>query len=121
MLKAACAGVDTACMATKAPNLPALKPDRLTIWPVDDDRFGADVLYHGRGAYQRAAEADRALGAAGIPGTFRQAADGAWGVRLGPLERELMLQLIDGVVGGPRKQSRIRTGATPQRRPARAR
>ena len=121
MLKAARTGVDTACMAPKAPKLPALKPDRLTIWPVDDDQFGADVLYHGRGAYQRAADVDRALDTAGMPATFRQDADGAWGVRLGPLERDVLLTILDDVVGAPRKRTRSRAGATPQRRPARAR
>lgn len=121
MLKAARTGVDTACMAPKAPRLPALKPDRLTIWPVEDDQFGADVLYHGRGAYQRAADVDRELDAAGVPATFCQAVDGAWGVRIGPIDRELMLAILDDVVGAPRKRARSRAGATPQRRPARAR
>ena len=105
-------------MAPKAPKLPALKPDRVTLWPVDDDRFGADVLYLGRGAYQRASETDRELAAAGIATSFRQDLDGAWCVRLGPLDRALMLALLDEVVGGRRTR---RAAATPRRRPARAR
>lgn len=121
MLKAARTGVDTACMAPKAPKLPALKPDRLTIWPVEDDQFGADVLYHGRGAYQRAADVQRALTTAGIAAAFRQETDGAWGVRLGPLDRDVMLAIVGDVVGAARKRPAARAGATPQRRPARAR
>ena len=105
-------------MAPKAPKLPALKPDRVTLWPVDDDRFGADVLYLGRGAYQRASQTDRELAAAGIVTNFRQDLDGAWAVRLGPLDRALMLALLDEVVGGRRPR---RAAATPRRRPARAR
>jgi len=119
MLKAARAAVDTAPMAPKALSLPALKPDRVTIWPIDDDHFGADVLYLGRGAYQRAVEIDGELTSAGFATTFRQDVDGAWGVRLGPLERRVLLSLLDQVVGGDR--TRPRAAATPQRRPARAR
>ena len=104
-------------MAPSARKLPALKPDRVTIWPAGDDRFGADVLYLGRGAYQRAVQVDHQLTESGLETTFRQDADGAWAVRLGPLERQVMLAILDEVVGRPPR----RRAATPRRQPARAR
>ena len=116
MLKAALRPVDTGPMVPKAQQLLSLKPDRVTIWPVDDDHFGADVLYLGRGAYQRAVEVDGELTAAGFRTTFRQDVDGAWGVRLGPLERRVMLAILDEVVGGAPRRA-----ATRPRQPARAR
>lgn len=88
--------------------LPALKPDRITVWPVDDDHFGVDVLYRGRGAYLRAREVDRELAAAGMATTFRQELDGAWGVRLAALDRPAMLTLLEDVVGGAPRASRPR-------------
>ena len=116
-LKQAAAAVDKVVMASSARKLPALKPDRVTIWPADDDHFGADVLYLGRGAYQRAVQVDRELTESGLATTFRQDADGAWAVRLGPLERRVMLMIIDQVVGrAPRRRA-----ATQRRQPARAR
>ena len=118
LLKLAPGRVDTRRMAPQVPKLPALRPDRVTIWPIDDDHFGADVLYLGRGAYQRAGDIERDLAAAGVAASFRQDVDGAWGVRLGPLERRLLLTLLDQVVGGDRTR---RSATTPQRRPARAR
>jgi len=118
MLKAAPGPVDIGPMAPKAQQLPALDPDRVTIWPIDEDHFGADVLYLGRGAYQRAVEIERALSAAGITASFRQDVDGAWGVRLGPLERRVLLTLLDQVVGGDRTR---RAAPTRQRRAARVR
>lgn len=103
-------------MATKARKLPALKPDRVTIWPVDDDHFGVDVLYRGRGSYARSQEVDRELVAAGMDTTVRQDLDGAWGVRFGPLERAAMLAVLTDIVGGARKPATRR-----RRQPARAR
>lgn len=103
-------------MAARAPKLPALKPDRVTIWPVDDEHFGVDVLYRGRGAYLRARQVDEELLAAGMATSFRQEHDGAWGVRFGPLERAAMLAVLTDVVGGQRKPR-----ATSRRQPARAR
>ena len=84
-------------MAAKAAPIPPLHPDRLTIWPADEGRFGADVLYLGRGGYQRAVAGERDLRAAGIGATLRQDVDGAWGLRIGPLERRALRAIFDEV------------------------
>ena len=76
----------------------ALRPDRITIWPVDEQHFGIDVLYRGRGGYRRAEAVEHELTAAGMDTTFRQELDGAGGVRFGPVEREQMLAVLNGVV-----------------------
>ena len=117
---------DTFVMAKKAPKLPALKPDRVTIWPVDVEHFGVEVLYRGRGAYRRALEVDCKLAAAGMATAFGQEVDGAWGVSFGPLERPAMLAVLTDVVGAapkPRKRKPAVTSVARPRRqqPARAR
>jgi hypothetical protein len=60
-------------------------PDRLTIWPVDDGRYGLDATFQGGSGYQRAQQHRDQLERAGVPHTFRQELDGAWTLRFGPL------------------------------------
>jgi len=60
-------------------------PDRLTIWPVDDGRYGLDATFQGGTGYQRAQQHQRELERDGVPHTFRQELDGAWTLRFGPL------------------------------------
>jgi hypothetical protein len=60
-------------------------PDRLTIWPVDDGRYGLDATFQGESGYARAQLHQRDLEADGVPHTFRQELDGAWTLRFGPL------------------------------------
>ena len=80
------------------PSIGALRPDRITIWPVDDAQFGIDVLYRGRGGYQRAEAVEQELTASGVQTSFRQELDGAWGVRFGPVDRDAMLAVLNGTV-----------------------
>lgn len=58
------------------------RPDRVTVWPLDDGRYGVDVTYQGASGYELASRHERALTASGIPFSFRQELDGAWTVRL---------------------------------------
>jgi len=74
------------------------RPDRITIWPVDDERFGIDVVYRGAFGYRRAEVVQQQLTEAAIAVTFRQEADGAWAVRFGPVGRDDMLAALSGVV-----------------------
>ncbi len=60
-------------------------PDRLTIWPVDDGRYGLDATFHGASGYQRARRHQSDLERDGVPHKFRQEPDGAWTLRFGPL------------------------------------
>jgi hypothetical protein len=60
-------------------------PDRLTIWPVDDGRYGLDATFQGSSGYQRAQQHRDELEREGVPHTFRQELDGAWTLRFGPL------------------------------------
>jgi hypothetical protein len=60
-------------------------PDRLTIWPVDDGRYGLDATFQGASGYQRAQQHQAELERDGVPHSFRQELDGAWTLRFGPL------------------------------------
>jgi hypothetical protein len=60
-------------------------PDRLTIWPVDDGRYGLDATFHGASGYERAEHHQAELTRHGVPHSFRQELDGAWTLRFGPL------------------------------------
>jgi hypothetical protein len=61
-------------------------PDRLTIWPVDDGRYGLDATFQGSTGYQRAQQHRDELERDGVPHRFRQELDGAWTLRFGPLK-----------------------------------
>jgi hypothetical protein len=61
-------------------------PDRLTIWPVDDGRYGLDATFQGGSGYQRAQQHRDELERDGVPHKFRQELDGAWTLRFGPLK-----------------------------------
>jgi hypothetical protein len=60
-------------------------PDRLTIWPVDDGRYGLDATFHGASGYERAQHHQAQLDSQSVPYSFRQELDGAWTLRFGPL------------------------------------
>ena len=57
-------------------------PDRVSVWPLDGERFGVDVTYEGSSGYELASRHEAALRRAGIPYSFRQELAGAWTVRL---------------------------------------
>lgn len=82
------------------PHLPGpTRPDRISIWPVEVDRFGIDVLFHGDAGRRRAETIRRQLRESDIEVTLRQeATDGAWVVRFGPVSREVMLDVLNGYV-----------------------
>src|ERR1700722_1614553 len=60
-------------------------PARLTIWPVDDGRYGLDATFQGASGYERAEHHRAELDRHGIPYTFKQELDGGWTLRFGPL------------------------------------
>jgi hypothetical protein len=73
-------------------------PDRLTIWPVDDGRYGLDATFHGETGYERARRHQAELEAAGVPHAFRQELDGAWTLRFGPLRARDVAQALGAFV-----------------------
>lgn len=60
-------------------------PDRLTIWPVDDGRYGLDATFQGSTGHERARQHEQELRRHGVPHSFRQELDGGWTLRFGPL------------------------------------
>jgi integrase/recombinase XerD len=71
-----------------------LRPNRIAIWPIDDDRYGIDFTYHGATGYADAEFADTIIKNAGFRTTFRQELDQAWTVRIGPVPRTAMLETL---------------------------
>lgn len=74
--------------ANDVPLLPSKSgpvPDRLTIWPIDDGRYGLDATFHGGTGYERAQRHREQLELAHVPHRYRQEPDGAWTLRFGPL------------------------------------
>lgn len=59
-------------------------PDRVTLWPVDDGRFGIDATFQGASGYRNAERHEQVMRAAGLQYALRQELDGAWTLRLGP-------------------------------------
>lgn len=75
--------METALATRELPAGPV--PDRLTIWPVDDGRYGLDATFQGASGYTRAETHIHALERAGVVHSFRQELDGGWTLRFGPL------------------------------------
>jgi hypothetical protein len=59
--------------------------DRLTLWPVDDGRYGLDAVFQGASGHERCEEHRAALKAAQVRCSLVQGLDGSWSLRLGPL------------------------------------
>jgi hypothetical protein len=74
------------------------RPDKLSIWPTEDERFGIDVLYLGAQGHRRADVVFRQIEAAGLEAALRQEGDNGWIVRFGPVSREEMLAVLNGYV-----------------------
>jgi hypothetical protein len=59
--------------------------DRLTLWPVDDGRYGLDAAFQGASGYERCEEHEKTLKALGITYSLLQNLDSSWSLRFGPL------------------------------------
>lgn len=59
--------------------------DRLTLWPVDDGRYGLDAVFQGASGYERCEAHRTALDTAGVKCSLIQGLDESWSLRLGPL------------------------------------
>jgi hypothetical protein len=74
------------------------RPDKISIWPVEEDRFGIDVLYTGVVGFRRADQVQRQLEGAGVAALLRQEGERGWIVRFGPVVRADMLTVLNGFV-----------------------
>jgi hypothetical protein len=59
--------------------------DRLTLWPVDDGRYGLDAVFQGASGFERCEQARSAIEAAGAKCRLLQNLDDSWSLRFGPL------------------------------------
>ncbi|HEX8752095.1 MAG TPA: hypothetical protein VF731_01650 [Solirubrobacterales bacterium] len=59
--------------------------DKLTIWPVDDGRYGLDAVFQGVTGFERCEEHHAALESAGVSCRLIQGMDSSWSLRFGPL------------------------------------
>lgn len=59
--------------------------DKLTLWPVDDGRYGLDAVFQGASGFERCEEHRAAMDAAGIKCKLLQNMDDSWSLRFGPL------------------------------------
>ncbi|HEX2706673.1 MAG TPA: hypothetical protein VHM66_01525 [Solirubrobacterales bacterium] len=59
--------------------------DKLTLWPVDDGRYGLDAVFQGVSGYERCEEHRVGLKAAGVDCKMLQNLDNSWSLRFGPL------------------------------------
>ncbi len=79
-----------------------VRPDRLTIWPVEragTHEFGIDVRWGGPPGAGRAATARDHLLGAGVEAKLRQDIDGSgWSVRIGPVAPQHVASTIDAFV-----------------------
>ena len=82
-----------------AAELGPTRPDKLTIWPLDEGGFGIDIRWAGGEGNRRATVARRLLEDAGIRARLSQHADGrGWELRLGPVPGQEVAKLIDQFV-----------------------
>jgi hypothetical protein len=71
--------------AERLPDKAGPVPDRLTIWPIDDGRYGLDATFQGASGYERAEHHRVGLMDRGVPHRFLQELGGGWTLRFGPL------------------------------------
>jgi hypothetical protein len=82
-----------------AAHLGPTRPDRLTIWPLDDRGFGIDVRWSGGEGNRRAAIVRKLLEEAGIRARLMQHPDGSgWELRVGPIPGADVAGVIDQFV-----------------------
>ena len=70
----------------------------MTIWPVDDGRYGLDATFQGASGYERAEHHRVKLSERGIAHSFRQELGGGWTLRFGPLRALEVAQALSAFV-----------------------
>jgi hypothetical protein len=72
--------------------------DRLTIWPMDDGRYGLDATFQGASGHDRAELHIETLKSKGVHHSLRQELDGGWTLRFGPLSAAEVNVALDAFV-----------------------
>ncbi|HET8638649.1 MAG TPA: hypothetical protein VFL89_00205 [Solirubrobacterales bacterium] len=68
--------------------------DKLTLWPMDDGRYGLDAVFQGASGYERCEEHRRSLEQTGVRCSLVQGMDNSWSLRFGPLTAHEVGQAI---------------------------
>ena len=63
-------------------------PDRISIWPLDDGRYGLDATFQGASGFERAGRHELILRVAGVEYSFVQELGDRWTIRFGPLNAQ---------------------------------
>jgi hypothetical protein len=73
-----------------------IRPDRLTVWPMDEGYYGIDVRWHGRECLLRAVVVRRMLAEAGLAAQPGNSQDGRlWELRIGPVPADQVARVIE--------------------------
>lgn len=76
--------------------LGAIRPDRLTIWPMEEGQYGIDVRWQGRECILRAVVVRRMLVEAGLNAHPGNSQDGRiWELRVGPVAADQVAKVIE--------------------------
>lgn len=76
-------------------------PDRLSVWPMEDGRYGLDATYHGATGFDRAEAQRQLLQATNLSASVRQELGDDWTLRLGPLTHSAAWTAIEAFIGPP--------------------
>jgi hypothetical protein len=76
-----------------------VRPDRLTVWPMEEGFFGIDVRWHGRDCTLRATVVRLTLIEAGFEAQLGHSLDGReWELRTGPVPAGEIGHVIDNFI-----------------------
>jgi hypothetical protein len=76
---------ESTCMSSEVDLPVGPVADKLTLWPVDDGRYGVDAVFQGASGFTRCEEHRGALITANVRCSMIQNLDNSWSLRLGPL------------------------------------
>lgn len=84
--------------ALSVPAFGPIRPDHLTVWPMDEGFFGIDVRWHGRDCILRAVVVRRLLVEAGYDARPANSQDGRlWALRVGPVPADQVAEAIERI------------------------
>lgn len=92
-------------MALPVKTKPLFAPDRLSVWPVEGERYGLDATYHGTTGFQRAEAQRQHLQAANLSASVRQELGDDWTLRLGPVTHSTAWAAIAAFIGPPHRRT----------------